>query len=365
MPTPPSRPKRLIADISAHGFGHLAQTACVLNAVHDSDPSIEIVVRTGHSPAVVRKFVTVPHQQAEMYPDKGLVMKGPSHVDITATKAAFITLHDNLDTVVQHEAERLAAFEPGLLLSNIPYTSLLAARMARIPAFAFCSLNWHDILYGYLAGDPRMAPILEEVRRAYGTAGQFILPEPSMPTAWHPAPSHVGPVSRRATDHSRPAGLPAPDEKALALVALGGIASDFDPACLPFLPEIHWVLAGPGKAPHRNDVTPLDDTGLSLLDLMPHADAIITKSGYGTFVEAACHGVRVLFASRPDWPEAAFLEPWLITHATAAAITQEALYSGDFAVPLQTLLEQAPSPPIQATGAAMAARIICDHLSSL
>lgn len=365
MQTKLSRPYRLVADISAHGFGHLAQTACVLEALYDSDPSIDIIIRTGHSPETVRKFVTVPYRLAEMHPDTGMVMTGPSHVDLEATRAAFIGQHNNLEKIVQAEAERLFVLGPDLLLSNIPYTSLLAAGSAHIPAVAFCSLNWYDILRGYAGDDPRMAQVLEEMRIAYRSTRQFILPLPSMPTDWHPALSHVGPLCRKAKDCPRPACLPASTEKAVVLVALGGIDGEYDPASLPSLPDVRWVVASSGNLPARNDMVSLEQTGLGLLDLMPHGDAIITKSGYGTFVEAACHGTRVLFAERPDWPEAAYLEPWLMDHATAASIPQDVFYKGAFASALRTLLEHPASPPVEATGAVMAARVILDHLNTL
>lgn len=367
MLTKPS-PCRLVADISAHGFGHLAQTACVLNLLDETDPSLEIVIRTAHSADTVRHFVTAPHEMAEMYPDMGMIMNGPSRVDREATLAAFADLHSRLADIVEEEAARLCALKPQLLLSNIPYTSLLAARAAHIPSVAFCSLNWYDILRGYAGDDPRMEKVLAEMRDGYRSTRQFILPTPSMPTEWHPALSHVGPVSRMARDCPRPACLPpaeGPVRKAVVLVALGGISSDFDPASLPVLSDVHWVVAGTGEVAGRDDLTPLDETGLGLLDMLPHADAIVTKSGYGTFVEAACHGKRVLFAERPDWPEAAFLEPWLLSHATAAAIPQEALYTGSFSDALGTLLNRPTSPAIKATGAPMAARVILDHLSAL
>ncbi len=50
---------------------------------------------------------------------------------------------------------------------------------------------------------------------------------------------------------------------------------------------------------------------MSVPELLASADLVITKPGYGTFVEAACHGVPVLYLERPDWPEAPALCDWL------------------------------------------------------
>jgi hypothetical protein len=42
---------------------------------------------------------------------------------------------------------------------------------------------------------------------------------------------------------------------------------------------------------------------MSFIDVLASSDAVVTKIGYATFVEAACNGVGIVSAPRADWPE--------------------------------------------------------------
>ena len=56
---------------------------------------------------------------------------------------------------------------------------------------------------------------------------------------------------------------------------------------------------------------PLAGLPFSFIDLMASVDLVVTKTGYGMLVEAACNGVPLLFLARPDWPEWPWLEAWI------------------------------------------------------
>ncbi|MEL7449255.1 MAG: hypothetical protein AAFN78_08605 [Pseudomonadota bacterium] len=350
---------RVVADISGHGFGHLSQTAAVLDALGEM-ADVDLVVRTTHPQAVVSQFMATQHRMAPPPPDATMVMTGPSRVDVPATLAAYAALHSDLDAVVAVESERLAALAPDVVLANVPYTSLLAASAANVPSVGYCSLNWYDILSGYCADWPDAQPILDAIRRAYQAATVFLRPMPAMPMAWLPRAMSVGPVARRAASTARPAMLPTDDDKALVLLSLGGIRSDLSLDSVPALPGVHWIIATQQQPVERDDVTSLDDVGAGFLDLLPHVDAIVAKTGYGSFAEAAAFGVRVLYASRPDWPEAPALETWIEENATAARISQAQLYDGDYAAALQELLARPRSAPVPASGAQEAARCLME-----
>ena len=95
---------------------------------------------------------------------------------------------------------------------------------------------------------------------------------------------------------------------------------------------------------------------LDFSDLLASVDAVITKPGYGTFVEAACGAVPILYLERDDWPETPHLVAWLTDHARAARLTRERLMAGDFIDLLQSLWQTpAPAAP-RANGADQAAR---------
>jgi len=89
---------------------------------------------------------------------------------------------------------------------------------------------------------------------------------------------------------------------------------------------------------------------MNFIDVLRSADALITKPGYGSFVEAACNGVPVLYVPRHDWPEEPFLVPWLQHHGRGLSLRRDQLEQGDFAIDLATLLMLAPQVPVEPTG---------------
>jgi hypothetical protein len=159
---------------------------------------------------------------------------------------------------------------------------------------------------------------------------------------------NIGPVAERLQvdriEVARRLDLPA--EKRWVLVALGGF--DFP------LPVADW--------PRRDDVLWLQPAaGMPFRELLAAADAVITKPGYGTFTEAAVHGVPLLYLRRPDWPEEDCLLEWLHGHARSAEITRAQAQRGDLLPALDALWAmRAPMRPEPAgVGHAVEALLNC------
>jgi hypothetical protein len=173
----------------------------------------------------------------------------------------------------------------------------------------------------------------------------------------------LGPVATlrrpRRDELRRKLGL-EPDTR-LVLVALGGIPMRLPVERWPELPDLRWLVPAEWGA-MRPDVLPLEAAGLSFADTFVSCDAVITKPGYGTFVDAACNGVPVLYLRRPGWPEEACLVDWLKENATCAEAPREALENGGFAEALLGLLDQPRPRPARATGAFQAAALLAGML---
>jgi len=163
----------------------------------------------------------------------------------------------------------------------------------------------------------------------------------------------IGPVtSPPALDRAEVArrlGLPV--DRRWVLVALGGFDFPLPVENWPSRPDLLWLrpeaLAG-GDVPFN--------------DLLAAADAVITKSGYGAFTEAAVHGVPLLYLRRPDWPEESCLIDWLHAHARAAEISRTQALSGDL-LPALDALWTLPAPPRPtATGVSQSVAALLDSL---
>ena len=353
----------LLACITAHGYGHLAQTAPVLHALRARLPALRLTVWSSLPAALLRQRLPEPFELQPGAADPGMAMRSALAVDVEASAAAYRDLHRDWMVSVKREAARLAAQGPDLVLSNVGHLPLAAAAHAGTPALALCSLNWADIYAHYCRGRTGADVVEAQLRNAYRGAACFIQPTPSMPMADLPRRRRVGPIaasgSNRKAETCRRLGLDAGER--WVLVNLGGTPGALSLRRWPRPPGIRWVAPAAwldsqpaGLAQERID--------LPFNDLLASCDALVTKPGYGIFVEAACAGVPVLYADRDGWPEQPELVAWLEAHGRSREIPQAALAGGGLAAELETLWARpVPSRPYP-TGADEAAAILLEQL---
>jgi len=358
--------RRLLADISSHGYGHLSQTGPVLNELWYRRPDIRITVRCALPREVLERRIEAPFEHVAEALDFGMVMRNAVDLDLEASAGRYLEFHRNWESRVAQEVERLAALGADLLFSNVPYLSLAAAARAGVPALAMSSLNWADIFLGTLGHLPNAAAIHDEILAAYRGAGAFLRLTPAMSMTDLPNLRTIGPVARVAGSRrallDQKLGIPPTDR--LVMVALGGIPMRLPLEQWPQLPDIRWLVPASWDA-RRRDALTIEATGLGFTELLASCDAVITKPGYGTFTEAACNRVRVLYVRRPGWPEEPPLVEWLRENATCAEVDRVRLEGGDFSGELLALLEREGGRMVPATGASEAAVMLSNLLPEL
>lgn len=356
--------KHLLVDISGHGYGHAGQTAPVLKAIVENRPDIRLTVRTRVPHSVLEDMVGAKLTFAEPVADVTMAMFGPDVIDVDTSKENYRTLHQQWNRCVALERKALSALAPDLLLTNVAYTTLVGASDLAIPAIALCSLNWADIFeaYGDIPG-PDFA-IVQQIRETYNRAATFLLPTPHMPTAWHRLPCPIGPIGRKLRlDHKAlRQRLHLGETEKLVLVSYGGIQGAPTLENFPVIENLRYIY-GDGQAPQtRPDMLSLTETGLSFIEAMALADCVITKPGYGIFVEAALNNTRVLFSERGDWPEYPYLKNWLLDQACAQEISRSDMIAGNFVAELQTLLQRPCDQDLSPTGITDALEVIGAYL---
>ena len=354
----------LVVDLSAHGYGHLSLMAPVLAELVLRIPDLRLTIRSALPEERLRARVAHPFAHVARALDFGMVMRSPTEVDLAKSAAAYEALHADLDARVAEEARELTALAPDLLVSCIPYLSLLAAARAGVAAASLCSLDWAHIYGPLLGGSPAGDRIQRDMLRAYASA-LFIRPEPSMPMPGLGASVDVGPIaavtsSRRAELDLR-LGL-APGER-LVLVALGGIPSRIPIEAWPRSPGVRWLVPEEWR-PSRPDAVPLESLGLPFPALLASCDAAVAKPGYGTFAEAAVAGVPLLVVPRDGWPEAAALVEWIERRGRALRLAPGQLERGDLREALDELLALPQRAPPVPSGASEAAGILAKLLAS-
>lgn len=334
----------LLVAITAHGFGHVAQTAPVVNALRHRIPGLRLTLYTGLPRSFLASRFAGDFTHIARSPDIGMCMKDALEVDAVASTRAYRRFHRDWEMAVARETRLLKNCAPDAVLANIPYRILAAAAQAGIPALALCNLNWMDLYRHFCAAQPESATILEEMLGAYHSVHAFLQPVPHMPMPTLNKCCAIGPIARLGIDRRshilRQHKLPTGGK--LVLASLGGVPMQLNLAAWPPLPEVHWIVPASWN-PQRRDMVALESLGMDFVDILRSVDALITKPGYGSFVEAACNGVPVLYVPRLDWPEERFLLDWLRTHGRCLPVQRQQLLRGDFADTLQRLFSQ-PAP---------------------
>ncbi|MBE2294048.1 MAG: hypothetical protein IAF00_03825 [Phycisphaerales bacterium] len=343
----------LYVALSGHGFGHLAQVAPVLNALCQRCPTVRLTVQSVLPEPILRGRIAGAFTVVSGAADFGMLMVDALEVKAEDSLAAYRAFHGEWAARLSWQESVLQQAKPDLLLADIPYLSLAAAARLEIPALALCSLNWADILQAYCATAPDLAVLRESMLAAYNSAVAFLQPAPSMPMPNIRNGQSIGPIAalgrNRRAEIERRLGLR--DGQRLVLMGLGGVNLRPPLEMWPTLPDICWLIPPDWGQVMRPDVRSWDVLpDYPMLDLVRSCDVLLTKPGYGAFVEAACSGIRVLYVGRDDWPEEPWLSRWLSEHGNAVKINRQQLATGDLAEPLRMLLAQPLKPPVAPTG---------------
>lgn len=354
----------IVFDVSGHGFGHLAQVAPVVGELRARLPAKDrITVRAGHPPEVLAAFLPAGVAVAPPPPDAVLAMHSPIDVDGPASIARYVALHADWPATVDAEAARLAALAPDLLVSDVGYVGLAAARRLGVAAHPLCSLDWYAPFLAYCRACPDFDRIAGEILDAYRGASTFLQLAPHLPMDYLEDRRVFGPVARRG--RNRRADLerrfPALAGKRLLLFAQGGIDGGFRPEDMPRNPGVCWLFNQPVRDGIEGVIS-LPTLDLSFIDALASVDVVITKPGYGTLVEAVCNGVAVVSVERPDWPESPHLEAWTLAQGRGAFVPRGERWLEE-ALSVALDLAEGPRPtPLDPSGACEVAAFLARRL---
>jgi hypothetical protein len=209
-------PVHLLVDISAHGLGHLAQTAPVLNALRPLVP--------GSAPEPAQRLAIVQaggarrgriraHRRGARFRFHDAQRGGHRSA---RQRVALSGVSRRLAARVADEADELRRRQVDAVLCNAAYLPLAAAAEAGIPAVGMSSLNWADMFAHYFGrepGPPRSMP-----RFLMPTTGGELLSASLRACRW--------PISRR--------------------IALGPVAGSGNAIAIFLSPAGIWTKAGAG-----------------------------------------------------------------------------------------------------------------------
>lgn len=351
----------LFVDISSHGYGHLAQTAPVLNRLVELRPDLRLTLRSGLPLAKLQQRIGAPFEHIAAASDFGYVMIDALTIDLPASRARYQAQHADFAARVEADAALLRKLGVDAVFSNVSCLPLAAAALAGLPAVALCSLNWADLYAHYFGADEIHAEMLAAYRSAL-----FLRATPGMPMPQLHRLEALGPLAEPGRERRAElrAKLGAGSTARIALVALGGVPIRLPVENWPLSAGVHWLVPADWQV-HRADMHDLEpwlNSGWTFADLLRSVDAIVAKPGYGTFAEAACNGTAVLYQRRADgWPEQDCLIEWLQQHARCAEVSAGDLQAGNLGPALDRCLKSAVLPAPTFTGVEQAAH----HLMGL
>jgi len=343
MPAP-----HLVVSISGHGFGHVAQTAPILNGLHERMPQLRITVRSAVPLSHLQSRIHAPFTHLPSEGDIGMLMSSALDVRVEESRSAYAQFHANWDARVDDEVRLLQALGADMIFSNVGYLALAAAQRQSIPNVALCSLNWFDI-YRHYIGDDRIA---KQIFDCYANADVFLRATPGMSMESLPNLVPVAPIASVGTNRRDELNqrLNLSKEEKLVLVSMGGIAGRLPVERWPQIDGVRWLVQESWQATHPDAIV-LESLQMSFNDVLSSCDALLCKPGYGSFVEAACSGVPVLYVNRADWPETPALVTWLQRHGVCREIPREQLERGELGQALSALWSVLPATRPKPDGA--------------
>ncbi len=356
----------LVISISGHGYGHVAQTAPVLNALHRLLPQLRMTIRSAAPLSHLRSRIIAPFEHLHSEGDIGMVMSSALDVQSDESRLAYREFHSDWAVRVVAEADLLKELQADYVFSNVGYLPLAGAQKAGIGNAALCSLNWYDIYGHYCAGNDSDDAILAQIHKAYAGADAFLRATPGMQMSSLTNVFPVAPIAdigRNRRDELNTLLELAPDTR-LVLVSMGGIATRLPMEDWPRIAGVRYLVQASWRCTHP-DAIALESLPMSFSDLLASSDLLLSKPGYGSFVEARYSGVPVLYVNRGDWPESAALEAWLEQHGNCHEISREQAAQGNLESEM-TALWSAPRPaPSVAPGALQVATWLAGKLGNL
>lgn len=337
--------------VSDHGLGHVSQVIPVINELDRRNEGLLVTIQTAGNHSTIADRITASIQFIEESADIGMIMDDALTVNVAENMAAYKGFHSGWERRLQRELQIIQSVNPDIILCDVPYLPLVCAKVLGIPSVAMCSLNWADVLAAYAADDTCLMRIVESIKNAYRCTNLFLQPEPSMPMPWLRNRRKIGSVGVKYEGNRRELvrqiGIPV--DSRIVLIALGGIEVSLPIEDLPKIEKVFWVVKD-GLRLDRSDVIAIESLDLPFGKLLASVDAVVTKPGYGIFVEAVSNQIPVLYFERGDWPEEPYLSTWLEEKGIGMKISGSRPNFKGIEVPLLEAMAREKKLPLQLTG---------------
>ncbi len=352
--------------ISGHGYGHAAQVVPVLNELGRLVPGLRAILRTTVPASFFRDRLTIPWDLQSIQQDIGCIQRDPIHIDIPATWKAHLDFHAQWGRRLSTEISAMHSAKPQVILGDTPYLACAAGVAAAIPTLALANLTWDEVLEPFASpGDVAQQDILSSIRAAYGQADLALRIAPGLPMRAFRSVRDICPIAEPAIPQRAAlrTHLGAGRSERIVLVGFGGIPL----ASLPWeqmqrMNGCRFIVDG-ALAQGSSRIVGLSSLPFTFKTLLASADAIVTKPGYGTIVEAVALGTPVLYVRRYNFADEPLLVDYLHRYGHGIELSLDDFIQGRWEAALKRALTTPIPlpPPSPLTGAAEAAEVIAQY----
>jgi hypothetical protein len=284
-------------------------------------------------------------------------------IDVAATWEAHGTFHASWDHRMAVEVSALEAAHPTVVLADTPYLAVSAGKQAGIPAIVVASFTWSDILEFFGESSSEQQAIVKAIRSSYGEADMALRIAPGLRLSGLSNVVDIGPIAEPASSQRRRlrASLGIMESERLILVGFGGIPLDTLPwDRMEEMEGYHFLVDGLARVSPR--VHSLSSVPFSFKTALASVDAVMTKPGYGTILEAVALGLPVVYVRRYNFADEAPLVKFLHAHGCGSELSRADFSSGNWRPALEALSSSTPIVRSQAmTGPVEAAKALLQH----
>jgi len=329
--------------ISAHGFGHAAQTISILNELGASLDDVHVILRTCVPPSIFHEYLTVKWDVQAVPQDIGCIQQGPLDIDVPGTWEAYQEFHGNWSHRVTQEAEAMHEAQADLVISNISYLAISGGFQAHRPVVAIASLCWDQVLLPFIQpSNADHQAIYEQIQLEYAKANQLVRLYPAIDMPAFPRVTDTGPsfplVQSTSQDLRKRLGIER--EETLVAIAFGGVSLTGLPLeQMEMCQGFHFLVGGIPLDSSSMRIHRIEDCQMPFGEIMRQADVIMTKPGYATITMAVHYGIPLVYVRRNNFVDEQSLVEYAHQYGRALELTREDFESGFWGKALRAVLD--------------------------
>lgn len=352
--------------ISAHGLGHAARAAAVMDAVHQAQPTVRFELFSTVPRWFFDDCLSGPFAHHALQTDVGLVQNTPLEENLPATIEALKAFYPLDEQMVSSLAHQVRSLDCRLVICDIAPLGIAVAHQAGLPSLLVENFTWDWIYAGYKEHLSGLQPHIEYLEALFAQAAYHVQTEPVCAAG---SPDLlVAPISRRprSSVETMRQKIGVPDDKQLVVLTLGGTATSPEQLHIGNFPE-DFFLVIPGRSDRLEQTGAIVRlpvrSGVFHPDLVRAADAVIGKAGYSTLAEIYQADVPFGYVSRSDFREAPILEAYARQHLRALHVSPAALADGSWTALVPSLTATPATGASRVNGADSTAAFVLEILS--